>query len=130
MPSGTKDRLIPVEDSANHRTIDMEFEDGTKRTFTDNWRFSEDPCAKVDAFKGRTISLMKSKPSGQRVFGKTSTLPKSLSESKEARRPGIDPSLPIDSRVDSSSRPLRPLSVEDTFSSRLQAGQGKGRHLG
>ena len=80
---------------------------------------TEDPCAKVDSFQGRTIVLLKSKPTGQGVFGKTSTLPKRLSESKEARRPGIDPLLSIDSRVDSSSRPSRPLSVEDTFTSRL-----------
>lgn len=119
VPNGTKDRPIPVEDLANQRTTEMEFEDGTKRTFTDNWRSSKDPCAKVDSFKGRTIVLLKSKPTGQGVFGKTSTLPKRLSESKEARRPGIDPLLSIDSRVDSSSRPSRPLSVEDTFTSRL-----------
>ena len=36
VPNGTKDRPIPVGDLANQRTTEMEFEDGTKRTFTDN----------------------------------------------------------------------------------------------
>ena len=57
VPNGTQDRSVPVEDLASRRVTDMELADGTKRTFTDNWRTSDDPCARVDAFKGRTILL-------------------------------------------------------------------------
>jgi len=55
--NGMQDRPVPVEDLASRRVTDIELADGTKRTFTDNWRTSDDPCARVDAFKGRTILL-------------------------------------------------------------------------
>ena len=57
VPHGTQDRPVPVEGLASRRVTEMEFADGTKQTFTDNWRRCDDPCARVDAFKGRTISL-------------------------------------------------------------------------
>ena len=105
----------------------MTFSDGSKKTFTDDWRRSDDPCAKVDSFVGRTIFKLSSKPTGHRISGKTSTLSEPLRESKEARRPGVElSSRESQPGVDSSSRPVS-LSVEDTFKESLnKAKEGSG----
>ena len=105
----------------------MTFSDGSKKTFTDDWRRSDDPCAKVDSFVGRTIFKLSSKPTGHRISGKTSTLREPLRESKEARRPGVElSSRESQPGVDSSSRPVS-LSVEDTFKENLnKAKEGSG----
>jgi len=118
VPNGTQDRPVPVEDLAPRRVTEMELADGTKRTFTDNRRRSDDPCARVDAFKGRTIFLLASKPTGRRASMKTSTVPQSLSESKEATET-IEKRVDSSSRLSSSSRPSKPLSAEDTFVTKL-----------
>ena len=97
----------------------MTFSDGSKSTFTDDWRWSEDPCAKVDSLLAVRSSNFRQGPRGQRISGKRSTLHEPFQESKEARRPGVELSL-RDSQpgVNFSSRPVS-LSVEDTFKERL-----------
>ena len=127
VPTGTKDRPLDIDTLASERVTEMTFSDGSKKTFTDDWRRSDDPCAKVDSFVGRTIFKLSSKPTGHRISGKTSTLSEPLRESKEARRPGVELSS-RESRpgVDSSSRPVS-LSVEDTFKESLnKAKEGSG----
>ena len=127
VPTGTKDRPLDIDTLASERVTEMTFSDGSKKTFTDDWRRSDDPCAKVDSFVGRTIFKLSSKPTGHRISGKTSTLSEPLRESKEARRPGVE----LSSReskpgVDSSSRPVS-LSVEDAFKESLnKAKEGSG----
>ena len=91
----------------------MTFSDGSRKTFTDDRRRSDDPRAKVDSFVGRRIFKLSSKPTGHRISGKTSTLSEPLRESKEARRAGLElSSRESQPGVDSSSRPVS-LSVEN-----------------
>ena len=127
VPTGTKDRPLDIDTLASERVTEMTFSDGSKKTFTDDWRRSDDPCAKVDSFVGRTIFKLSSKPTGHRISGKTSTLSEPLRESKEARRPGVElSSCESQPGVDSSSRPVS-LSVEDTFKESLnKAKEGSG----
>ena len=48
VPTGTKDRPLDIDTLASERVTEMTFSDGSKKTFTDDWRRSDDPCAKVD----------------------------------------------------------------------------------
>ncbi|CAE7439381.1 RE2 [Symbiodinium natans] len=76
-PEGTKDRPVELKDLTGERVTVMNFEDGSSKTLNDDWRKSDDPRAKQDKyFKGKTVFKLASKPTGRRLVGKQSTLPR------------------------------------------------------
>ena len=51
----------------------MELKDGSTKTLTDDWRKAENPRAKSEQFRAKTVFKLASESTGRRPFGKQST---------------------------------------------------------
>ena len=113
---------------ASERVTEMTFSDGSKKTFTDDWRRSDDPCAKVDSFCW-SHDLQNFLPNPQ-VTESQARHPLCPSHSESRRRPDVPVSNFLRVNLSQVSTLLRgpwSLSVEDTFKKSLnKAKEGSG----
>ena len=114
VPNGTQGRPVPVEGLASRRVTEWNLRlepSGLSPTIGERLMIHAQGLA-LSTVEPCSLIL---KPTGRCLWMKTSTLPQpqSLSESKEATE------TERRKHVDSSSRPSRPLSVEDTLVAKL-----------